>query len=171
MFETNSQICRLSAGPDFVGTSSPDSIPTRTHIIMKLSPKSIIMALALGLAIVPAISFAQPPAGGAPGGPGGGGRRGGQTPEARVTQIDEAVKLTADQKTKITAILTKAAADQQAMSQEDRRGPKAQEARTATNKEIRALLTAEQQPKFDAIPAPAGRGAGGPGGGGARPPQ
>ncbi len=136
---------------------------------MKLSPKSIIMALALGLAIVPAISFAQPPAGGAPGGPGGGGgRRGGQTPEARVAQIDEAVKLTADQKTKITAILTKAAADQQAMAPEDRRGPKAQEARTATNKEIRALLTAEQQPKFDAIPAPAGRGAGG---GGARPPQ
>ena len=132
---------------------------------MKVSFKSVIMALAVGLAIVPAISFAQPP---------GGGR--GQTPEQQITRLETAVgTLTADQKTKITAIYTKAAADMAAMAQEDRRGPKAQEMRTATNKEIRALLTPEQQTKFDAMPQGRGqgnRGQGGPGGpGGNRPPQ
>ena len=140
---------------------------------MKVSFKSVIMALAVGLAIVPAISFAQPPGG-------GGGGRGAQTPEQQITRLETAVgTLTADQKTKITAIYTKAAADMQAMAQEDRRGPKAQEMRMATNKEIRALLTSEQQTKFDAMPqggrgqgGGGNRGQGGPGGpGGNRPPQ
>jgi protein CpxP len=48
--------------------------------------------------------MAQGGGGAAPGGGGGGGGRGGRTPEARVAAIDAAVTLTADQKTKITAI-------------------------------------------------------------------
>lgn len=141
---------------------------------MKVSFKSVLMALAVGLAIVPAVSFAQQPAGGG----GGGGGRGPQTPEQQIARLETAVgTLTADQKTKITAIYTKAAADMQAMPQEDRRGPRAQEARAATAKEVRALLTPEQQTKFDAMPQ-GGRGqggggnrGGGGGAGGARPPQ
>ncbi len=137
---------------------------------MKVSFKSVIMALAVGLAIVPAISFAQPPGG-------GGGGRGQQTPEQQITRLETAVgTLTADQKTKITAIYTKAAADMQALAPEDRRG-KGGEMRMATAKEVRALLTPEQQTKFDAMPQ-GGRGQGGGGnrgpggpGGGNRPPQ
>lgn len=92
-----------------------------------------------------------------------GGGRGGFTPEQQVARIDEAVTLTADQKTKVTAILAKVAEKVQALPQEERR-EKGQELRTAANKEIRALLTPEQQTKFDAIPQ--GRGPGGGGGGG-----
>ena len=149
---------------------------------MKLSPKSVIMALALGLAIVPALTFAQPPGGGAggpggPGGPGGGRGRGQQTPEMQVAALDTAVTLTAEQKPKVTAIYTKAAEARAALAQEDRRGPKGQEMTAAMNKEIRALLTAPQQTKFvEMLAAQAARrggpgGPGGPGGGGNRPPQ
>ncbi|MEO7414209.1 MAG: hypothetical protein ABIZ81_12720 [Opitutaceae bacterium] len=127
--------------------------------------KTLIAAAVLGLAILPAISFAQPPAGGGQ----GGGRRG-QTPEVQMTALEEAVgKLSADQKTKIMAIYTKSAADMQAMAQEDRRGPKAQEMRMATQKEIRALLTPEQATKFDAMPPPGRGGRGGQGGQGGAP--
>ena len=90
----------------------------------------------------------------------GGGGRGQQTPEQRIEAIETAVgKLTADQKTKITAILTKSAADMAALSQEDRRG-KGADMRAAANKEIRALLTEEQAKKFDEMPQ-GGRGGGG----------
>ena len=80
--------------------------------------------------------------------------KGGPSPEARVAQIDAAVTLTADQKTKITAILTKAQGDVMALPQEER-GAKGGEIRQAANKEIRALLTDAQKAKFDAMPAPA----------------
>jgi Spy/CpxP family protein refolding chaperone len=86
----------------------------------------------------------------------GGGR--GMNPEQQVARIDEAVTLTADQKTKVTAILTKAQEQIQALPQEERR-TKGMEIREATNKEIRALLTPDQQKKFDAMPPPA-RGGG-----------
>lgn len=85
--------------------------------------------------------------------------RGQMTPEQRIARIEEAVgSLTADQKTKITAILEKAAKDAQAVSQEDRE--KRMEIMQAANKEVRALLTPEQQTKFDAMPQ-GGRGGGG----------
>jgi len=128
------------------------------------SLKTLLTAAVLGLAVLPALSYAQPPAGGGgPGGPGGGGRRG-QTPEQQIARLEEAVgTLTAEQKTKITAIYTKAATDRAALAPEDRRGQKGQDMTAATNKEIRALLTPDQQKKFDAMP-PMGRGPGGPGG-------
>src|SRR5215212_4082459 len=77
--------------------------------------------------------------------------KGGPTPEARVAQIDEAVGgLTADQKTKITAILTKVQADVMALPQEER-GAKGADMRAASNKDIRAVLTDAQKAKFDAM--------------------
>ena len=86
--------------------------------------------------------------------------RGQMTPEARITSIEEAVgKLTADQKTKITAILEKSAKDMAAVAAEDRQ-TKGMELRNASNKEIRAVLTGDQQTKFDAMPQ-GGRGGGG----------
>jgi len=139
------------------------------------SLKTLLTAAVLGLAVLPALSYAQAPAGGGgPGGPGG-GRRGGMTPDQQVGRLETGgITLTADQKTKITAIYTKAAEDMAALPQEDRRGPKAQEMRTETDKKVRALLTPEQQAKFDALP-PMGRGGrggpGGPGGAGGPPKQ
>lgn len=121
---------------------------------MKLSLKSLIAVVALGVAALPMISSAQDA------GKKGGGGRGGQPPEARVAAIEEAVgTLTADVKTKIMAILTKQAADMQGVAQEDRQ-TKGAEIRTAANKAIRALLTPEQATKFDAMPQ-GGRGGGG----------
>lgn len=129
---------------------------------MKSLFKSLLTAAFVGLAVLPALSVAQPPAGGEKG---GGGRRGGPTPEQQIARLEEGgVHLTADQKTKVTAIYTKAAADMQAVPQEERR-EKGQAIRAAADKEVRALLTPEQQTKFDALPPPA-RGGRGPGGGG-----
>ena len=109
---------------------------------------------------------------------GGGGGRGGMTPEARVAAIDTAVTLTADQKTKITAILT---ADQKKMADMRASGeemttlmPKIQAMRADENTQIKALLTDEQKPKFDAylatMPQRGPRPGGAPGGAGAPPP-
>ena len=85
--------------------------------------------------------------------------RGQMTPEARITMIEEAVgKLSAEQKTKITAILEKSAKDMAAIPQEERR-EKGQAIREASNKEVRAVLTADQQAKFDAMPQ-GGKGGG-----------
>ena len=82
----------------------------------------------------------------------------------RITAIQETVgSLSADQKTKITAILEKSMKDMQAIPQEERR-EKGREVMMAANKEVRAVLTAEQQAKFDAMPQ-GGKGGGEKGGG------
>lgn len=107
-------------------------------------------------------------------GQGGGGMR--MTPDQRVANIDKAVTLTDDQKTKIKAIYE---ADQKKMqdmmaSGEDRSTmmPKMMAMRTDENTQIKALLTDEQKPKFDAylasLPQRGGRG-GAPGAGGPPP--
>lgn len=100
---------------------------------------------------------------------GGGGMR--MTPEARVAAIDKAVTLTDDQKTKITAMYT--ADMKKMMALRDAQDPdmrtKMMAMRTDENTQIKALLTDDQKPKFDAYVAsmPQGRGMGG--GGGAAP--
>jgi len=105
---------------------------------------------------------------------GGGGMR--MTPEARVAAIDKAVTLTDDQKAKITAMYT---ADMKKMmdlrnSGEDRSTmmPKMMAMRADENTQIKALLTDDQKPKFDAYVAsmPQGRGPGGGGGAAPTPP-
>jgi len=98
-----------------------------------------------------------PPPPGAEGGKGGkGGGRGMMSPDERVAQIDKAVTLTADQKAKIKDILTKEMDEMKALSPEERRG-KMRESMKATHDAVRAVLTADQQTKFDAMPQP-GRG-------------
>ncbi len=92
-------------------------------------------------------------------GKGGGGGRGGMgNPEQMVQRLDEAVQLTAEQKTKITAIYAKSREKMQALP-EDQRMEKGREIMAAVRTEVRAVLTAEQQKKFDEM-AP-GRGQGG----------
>jgi protein CpxP len=148
---------------------------------MKSSLKTLFAAAVLGATALPMLSLAEdkpaapPPGEGArgPGGPGGGGQRGGRmTPEQQVARLEEGVgKLSDDQKTKITALYTaqrekmRAMRDDQSGSPEDRRA-KMEETMKAMRAETRALLTPEQQTKFDALPVPGpGRGQGGGGGG------
>ena len=119
--------------------------------------KMIVLAVAMGAALsLPA--YAQDA------GKKGGGR-GQMTPEARIQRIEEAVgSLSADQKSKITAIYGKLQSDMQAIPQEERR-EKGMALMQAAQKDVRAVLTAEQQKKFDEMPAPGRGGPGGPGGG------
>jgi Spy/CpxP family protein refolding chaperone len=97
------------------------------------------------------------------------------TSDQRVAAVDKAVTLTDDQKIKIKAIYE---AGQKKMADLRDSGedfstlmPKMQAIRADENVQIKALLTDEQKPKFDAYLAslPQGRGPGG-GGAGAPPP-
>jgi Spy/CpxP family protein refolding chaperone len=131
---------------------------------MKNSLKLLICVLTLGVMSTPALRAQDekaPPAEGGKKGGKGGGRGMQMSPEQQIARLEEAVgTLTADQKTKITAVYEKAAKDMQAVPQEERRA-KMPEMMQATRKEVRALLTDEQAKKFDDMPMP---GRGGPGG-------
>lgn len=85
--------------------------------------------------------------------------RGRMSPEQQLERYDQQLTLTAEQKTKIKDILTKAQEKIQALPQEERR-EKGRQISQETNKEIRALLTAEQQTKFDEMNARRPRGEG-----------
>lgn len=92
---------------------------------------------------------------------GGGGQRGGMmSPEARQAQLDaltKAVGLTDDQVAKIKAIdadsMKKMAALREAGGDPQEMRPKMMEIRTAQQTQIKALLTEEQKPKYDAFVA------------------
>src|SRR5436190_21558473 len=109
-----------------------------------------------------AMSFAQ-------GGPGGFQR----TPAQRIERLKGAVTgITTDQETKLTAIYTASAARQDSLTKalgDDRSAMREKMApiTAATNAKIKAVLTADQQKQFDAMPQ--GRGQGGPGGPGGAP--
>jgi len=105
---------------------------------------------------------------GAPGGgaPGGGGGRGGMTPDAQLAQLITALTLTADQQAKIKPILDADAAKITALrtAQDPDMMTKVTAIRTAQHAAIKALLTADQATKYDAMPQ------GRRGGGGGAPP-
>ena len=126
----------------------------------------LVCLLAIGASTM---SFAQ-------GGPPGGGR-GGRTPEAQLERVKTGVTgITADQSTKIMAIYTATAKKTDSIrtaAGDDMQSafPKMTAERTAADVKVKALLTADQQKQFDALP-PQGRGPGGggaPGGGAPRP--
>jgi protein CpxP len=106
---------------------------------------------------------------------GGGGGRMQMTSDQRVAAVDKAVTLTDDQKVKIKAIYEadmKKMADMRAAQDPDMR-TKMTAMRADENTQIKALLTDDQKPKFDAYLAsmPQGRGPGGGGAPPAAPPQ
>lgn len=107
------------------------------------SLKVVVSVLVLGVA-TPALTFAAD-------GGGKGGRGGGMS----VERLEQAVgTLSADQKTKIEAILAKSReAAQAAQGDQD----KMREVFTKQRSDIRAVLTPEQQKKFDEMPQ-GGRG-------------
>ena len=140
---------------------------------MKSFLKIIVPALALGVlsgSILRAVDQAAPPPPPppppgdhlpAPGGPREEwrGRGGMMDPAQMVQRLDEALQLSDDQKAKITDIATKQNEQMQVLR------AKMQEMQKAGRDQIRALLTADQQTKFDAM-LPPGPGRGGNRGGG-----
>ncbi len=105
------------------------------------SVKILLSVVALGVSAFVSTGMAQEKKG-----------RGQMSPEARITAIEEAVgSLSAEQKTKITGIYEKLMKDVAALPQDERR-EKSGPLMMATRKEVRAVLTAEQQAKFDAMP-------------------
>jgi hypothetical protein len=108
---------------------------------------------------------------------GGGGGRGMMTPDAQLAQLTTALTLSADQQAKIKPILEADAAKITALrtAQDPDMRAKVMAIRTDQHAAIKALLTADQATKYDAMPM-GGRGGGGggaPGGGAppAAPPQ
>jgi hypothetical protein len=83
--------------------------------------------------------------------------RAGQMRERRMQQLDEALKLSAEQKTKIEAIWKKAEAEAAEIRDEGtlRKRKQRRELREMmreTRAEVRAVLTPEQQKIFDTLP-------------------
>jgi Spy/CpxP family protein refolding chaperone len=115
---------------------------------MKSMFKVLVSVLALGVAGFVSTASAQEKGKG-----GKGGGRGGMT----IERLEEAVgALTAEQKTKIEAVMAKQRDALQAIPQEERM-EKGREIMTKGRADIRAVLTAEQQKKFDEMPQ-GGRG-------------
>src|ERR1700675_1160288 len=117
-----------------------------------------------------------PSGGGAPGGqppgggPGSGGGRGGgpQSAEAIRDRLVKQLGLTPDQQAKLEPLLQDSRPQMMGLRdrrEQDRRA-RGQQIREATRAKIRALLTPEQQTKYDAM-APGGLAGGGPTGGAA----
>ncbi|PTX98449.1 hypothetical protein DB354_04055 [Opitutus sp. ER46] len=86
------------------------------------------------------------------------GPRGPMTPEAYIQRIEKAVgPLTTEQKTKITDILADTKKKMESVKPDEGR-EKFRELMQAQQAAVRAVLTAEQQTKFDAMPRPGPRG-------------
>ena len=94
--------------------------------------------------------------------------RGMMSAEQRIERLEEAVgKLTDDQKGKIKDIYAKTSEKMQGLSDDERR-EKGMELMRESGRAVRAVLTEEQQKKYDEMMAQMGQGRGGPGGGGGR---
>ena len=94
--------------------------------------------------------------------------RGMMSAEQRIERLEEAVgKLTDDQKGKIKDIYAKTYEKMQGLSDDERR-EKGMELMRESGRAVRAVLTEEQQKKYDEMMAQMGQGRGGPGGGGGR---
>jgi Spy/CpxP family protein refolding chaperone len=112
---------------------------------------TLLLALPIMAAGVPA---AQYQGGGSGGGQGGGGRRGMMSPDDQLKRMTKDLNLTADQQTKVKPILVeeqKKMEDLRSDSSGDRqtmRG-KMMQIRQDTNQQVRALLDDKQKEKFD----------------------
>ncbi len=102
-------------------------------------------------------------------GGGGGGR--GMDPDAQLAQLTTVLTLSADQQAKIKPILAADAAKITALrtAQDPDMQTKVAQIRTDEHAAIKALLTADQATKYDAMPQGRGGGRRGGGGGGGAP--
>ncbi|MFY9905076.1 MAG: hypothetical protein WBX02_20200 [Terriglobales bacterium] len=92
----------------------------------------------------------------------GGGHHGPMDPAQRTQELTQKLNLTADQQTKVQQILQSESSQMESLrsdsslSQQDRRS-KMMEIHQTTNTQIRALLDADQQKKWDAMQAKRGQ--------------
>jgi Spy/CpxP family protein refolding chaperone len=101
--------------------------------------KVLLTALALGVAASAPLKAQE-------------GKKGGMSPDQYVERVEQAVgTLTADQKTKIKNIAAKTQEATKALPKEERK-EKGQAMAKKQREEVRAVLTAEQQKKFDEMP-------------------
>jgi periplasmic protein CpxP/Spy len=125
--------------------------------------KHSLLALMLAGVVYTAVPFAvaqdsgsNPPQSAPQGAPPDHGRGGRVDPAMRTERLTKELKLTSDQQTKVLDILKSAQSKMQdlrsdtSVPQEDRRS-KMMEIHKASNDQIRALLDANQQKKFDAM--------------------
>jgi protein CpxP len=142
----------------------------RTAAMLLCSAALAMPALAQGGTTA---SGAQGQAQGPPPGGGMGGRRGG-SPEQRLQMMQTELNLTPDQTTKVKAILedgrTKMMALRDAGGTPEDNRPKMMALREAETAQIKAVLTDDQKPKFDAMEARQRDRMRGGGGNGAAPP-
>jgi len=130
---------------------------------MKMPKVSLMAALAAGalIALTPALRAQDKPDK-----PEGGPRQGqrGEMVKERLAKLSEELSLTAEQKTKIEAVLKEQAETMRGLrdaTPEDRRA-KMQAARKEIDTKVKGILTTEQYTKWEKIREQ--RGAGGPGG-------
>ncbi|MEO5959798.1 MAG: hypothetical protein ABIZ49_08900 [Opitutaceae bacterium] len=125
---------------------------------MQTTLKLILAVVALGAAAslpqLRAADDAAPPAQTQKGRKAGGARGAGGAlnGEQRIAQLDRTLGLSEDQKVKIKDIYTAAQNDVQALPQKDRR-TKGRDVLQSTRSQVRAVLTEEQQKKFDTMAA------------------
>lgn len=120
---------------------------------MRINKASLVAALVLGgLLVGSTCALAQ--ADGEK--KGGGGKRGFPTAEERLARIDEAVKLTDEQKPKVKAVLEDSAKAMRDVPQDQRR-EKMGEIMAEQDKKLKDILTPEQYEKYKAMPR-GGRG-------------
>jgi Spy/CpxP family protein refolding chaperone len=106
------------------------------------SLKALLTALALGVVASAPLAQAQQ-------------KKGGMTPEQQIERIEQAVgSLTAEQKSKITAIMAKGREELQNVPKEERK-EKGAAMQKKQREEIRGVLTAEQKKKYDEMAAAA----------------
>lgn len=99
--------------------------------------KVLLTVLALGIASAPAMQAQE--------------KKGKMTPEQQITRIEEAVgSLSADQKKKIQAIIAKSGEAMAGVPKEERK-EKGAAVQKQQRMDIRAVLTPDQQKKYDAM--------------------
>jgi periplasmic protein CpxP/Spy len=106
---------------------------------MRIRNLGLVIALALGGLLVCAnVSTAQEAKE---------GKKRGFSPQQRVEQMDKELKLTADQKTKLTALFEEQTKKMRDLAPEDRRA-KAREMREEYDKKMKTILTPDQWEKW-----------------------
>lgn len=93
-----------------------------------------------------------------------GKKKGGMSVEQQMERLNEAVKLTDEQKPKVEAVLKESAKKREALSDvpQDERRDKQRAIREEQDTKLKAILTPDQYEKYQAMPRP-GRGGGGGG--------
>ena len=147
-----------------------------TKQMKRIGLRAAVLFCGAGLVMASAKAQDTPPAppqDGQQQGPPQGGRGMRMDPGARAAQLQQQLGLTDDVTAKVKAIFTDGTAKMQALRQSGGSREDMMAIHTDEVTKVKALLTPDQQTKYDAIDARRGRGMGGPppGGGGAPPQQ